>query len=192
VPGVRALVIGHSQDALQELHTDAVIRDGIPVLRRMGGGGAVLLSPGCVCVGLRYARLKGRGIHDFFASAADFMRAVVAESFGISLEMRGISDLAHAGPSGLRKVAGCSLYMPRDFALYLASILVRPDPGEIETYLAHPSREPDYRGGRRHRDFIVGLEELAGRPLPPAEVAAALESALENRLRLELDYPAES
>jgi lipoate-protein ligase A len=105
--------------------------------------------------------------------------------------MRGISDLAHAGPSGLRKVAGCSLYMPRDFALYLASIMVRPDYGEIEAYLSHPSREPDYRGGRRHSDFIVGLEELASRSLPPAEVAAALADAVEGRLRPELDYPAE-
>jgi lipoate-protein ligase A len=66
--------------------------------------------------------------------------------------------------------------MPRDFVLYLGSVLVNPDYPGIERYLAHPSREPEYRAGRTHRDFIAGLAELSGRALKPAELVAGLET----------------
>lgn len=191
VPDGLALVIGHSQDPARELHAEAVLRDGIPVHRRMGGGGAVLLSPACVCVGLRFARHKGRTLHDFFEAGSDLITRTLARVYGLELTTRGISDLAFTGRDGkTRKVAGCSLYMPRDFALYLASILVRPDLGEIGTYLAHPSREPDYRVGRDHGDFLVGLDEACGRAVSAGELIPHLQATLEPGLRLELDWAA--
>jgi lipoate-protein ligase A len=196
VPPAKALVIGHSQAPEREVRAEAALRDGVPVHRRMGGGGAVLLSPGCVCVGLRFARAKGRGIHDFFAAGSGLVRRAVLAATGLDLRTCGISDLACETSLGLRKVAGCSLYMPRDFALYLASILVEPDLGDIEAYLAHPSREPDYRAGRAHGDFVAGLGALAGRPGPsgrpltPADLLPHLEDALEAGLDADLDWPA--
>ena len=91
---------------------------------------------------------------------------------------------------GGRKVVGCSLYMPRDFALYLASILVRPDLGDLETYLAHPSREPDYRAGRPHGDFVAGLGALADRAFNSRDLLASLEDALRTGIDADLDWPA--
>jgi lipoate---protein ligase len=199
VPTAKSLVIGHSQDPERELRLDAAVRDGIPVHRRMGGGGAVLLSPGCVCVGLRFARSKGRNLHDYFAAGSGLVRRAVREATGLDLESMGISDLAcptpTSTPESSRKVVGCSLYMPRDFALYLASILVSPDLGDLETYLAHPSREPGYRAGRPHGDFVAGLDALAGRPgspgrhLTPTDLLAPLEMALAKGLDADLDWP---
>ncbi len=190
VPAEKALVIGHSQEPGRELRLDAAVRDGVPVHRRMGGGGAVLLSPGCVCVGLRFARTKGRNLHDYFAAGCDLVRRAVREASGLILESKGISDLACPTPDGGRKVVGCSLYMPRDFALYLASILVRPDLGDLETYLAHPSREPDYRAGRPHGDFVAGLGALADRAFNSRDLLASLEDALRTGIDADLDWPA--
>lgn len=189
VPKGEALVLGHSQDAEKEVQAEAVILDGIPLYRRMGGGGAVLLSPACVCVALRFAKRKGRTIHEYFESGSGLIKRAVAAATRIELETRGISDLAHAGPAGLRKVVGCSLYMPRDFTLYLASIMIHPDIARIERYLAHPSKEPDYRSGRNHGDFIVGLRELSGRDLESADLVPHLEAAMEPDFLRELDWP---
>jgi lipoate-protein ligase A len=189
IPSAPALVIGHSQDPERELNGEAVLRDGIPVHRRMGGGGAVLLSPACVCVGLRFARRKGQTLHDYFEAGSDLIKRTLSQAYGLELATRGISDLAFTGGDGrTRKVVGCSLYMPRDFALYLASILVRADLEEIGTYLAHPSREPDYRAGRQHWDFLVGLDEACGRAIAPAEIVSRLQAALEPGLRMDLDW----
>jgi lipoate-protein ligase A len=79
--------------------------------------------------------------------------------------------------------------MPREHALYLASVLVTPDLEEIGRYLPHPSKEPDYRGGRHHGDFLVGLRELAKRPLASRDLIPFLEAELEGPFRDELDWP---
>lgn len=193
VPAAPALVIGHSQDPEKELNLEATNRDGIPVHRRMGGGGAVLLSPACICVGLRFARRKGQTLHAFFDAGSDLIMRSLSRACGVELEKRGISDLAFSGRDGrARKVVGCSLYMPRDFALYLASILVNPDMREIGTYLAHPSREPDYRAGRNHGDFLVGLSEACGRPVPAADLIPHFQATLEPGLGIELDWVREA
>lgn len=193
IPAAKVLVIGHSQEPERELRLDAAVRDGVPVHRRMGGGGAVLLSPGCVCVGLRFARSQGRNLHDYFAAGSDLVRRAVRAASGLDLVSMGISDLAcptpTSTPDSSRKVVGCSLYMPRDFALYLASILVSPDLGDLETYLAHPSREPDYRAGRPHGDFVAGLGALADRTLGPRDLLAPLEDVLHAGIDADLDWP---
>lgn len=216
VPSGKAIVLGNSQEPEKELNLDAVVRDGIPVFKRMSGGGAVLLSPGCVCLGLRFAKDKSLGIPDYFAKASAVISEVAADKLGLGLRLRGTSDLAYLGPLGSdaggmeaalgeklaesegnpegtleRKVAGCALYMPRDFVLYLVSILVEPDFTCIEKYLAHPSKEPGYRGGRSHRDFLAGLGPLAeqqGKRVRPAELAAWLERKIPASPGLVLDW----
>lgn len=191
VPTTRTLVVGHSQDTLKEIDVAAATRDGIAVHRRMGGGGAVLLSPSCFCVGLRFMRRPGLNLHDYFAAGSGLIQRAVFEALGVSLTVHGMTDLAYAEPAAktLRKVAGCSLYMPRDHALYLASVLVNPDFAEIATYLPHPSKEPDYRGGRTHGDFLVGLRHLARRPLASGDLIPFLEAELDGALRDSLDWP---
>ncbi len=155
-PDQKMLVLGNSQSPETEFHFDAVHKSGIPVYKRTGGGGAVLLSPGCLCLGLRFQKKKELSIQNYFSMGSTPVQLAVEKVLGIQLESRGISDLV----IGNRKVAGCSLYMPRNFVLYLVSILIDPDYEEIEKLLCHPSKEPDYRMKRSHRSFIVGLRNV--------------------------------
>ena len=66
VPMGSTLVLGHSQDPERELHVATATADEVTVFKRMGGGGAVLLTPGCLCLGLRFAKQPSLGIHDYF------------------------------------------------------------------------------------------------------------------------------
>jgi lipoate-protein ligase A len=182
------VVLGNSQTPERELKVTAVIRDGIPVHKRIGGGGAVLLSPGCVCLALRFRKEAGYSIKDYFALGSSVITEIARNKLGIDLFLRGISDLACATPEGDRKVAGSSLYLPRDFALYLVSILIAPDLGPIAEYLLHPSQEPDYRVGRPHSEFLASLSSAAGRPLAPEEIAGWFREAIPERLGGKLDW----
>ena len=231
VPQIKAIVLGNSQEAEKELNVEAVRRDGIAVHKRMSGGGAVLLSPGCLCLGLRFAKRKELSIADYFAKASAIISGVVARELGLELRLRGTSDLACQVPHGIamdkpgrwngmeeaaglvngaaeaavlmnglaeaakgtagvteRKVAGCALYMPRDFVLYLVSILVDPDFADIEKYLAHPSKEPEYRSGRSHGDFLGGLAALSGRPVTAMEMIPWFEKKIPAEPGLDLDW----
>jgi lipoate-protein ligase A len=71
------------------------------------------------------------------------------------IEQSGISDLV----LGDRKIAGACIYRSRNLLFYSASILVAPRIDLMERYLKHPPREPLYRHGRKHSQFVGRLLE---------------------------------
>jgi lipoate-protein ligase A len=88
----------------------------------------------------------------------------------------GISDLARDD----RKVGGACIYRSRGLLYYSATVLVDPDITRITRYLAHPPREPDYRRGRAHADFVLGLAAHG-----EVHSAAELEARLHRQLRVD-------
>lgn len=127
---------------------------GVPVYRRRGGGGAVLLSPGnliiTACYDARRKAFPTQWIGPIAEAVARALRAL-----GLSgARVQGLGDVAVGG----RKVLGSSLYANRQVALYQGSLLVNPDLDLVPQFLPHPTREPDYRAGRSHREFLTSLE----------------------------------
>ena len=133
-------------------------KNGIPVLRRSGGGGTVLLHPDCIIVGL------GIWVKDFYKNDFYFrcINDAIMDSLALidnkffDLYQDGISDIAYKE----KKIAGTSLFRSRNYLLYQASILFKTDVGTIEKALPHPSREPNYRKNKSHREFLIGLSDL--------------------------------
>ncbi len=157
-PKERMVVLGRSNKASIELLKSICDQDGIPIVKRLGGGGTVLLHPGCLVVSV------GAWVRDYYQNNLYFhlLNQSVIDALNMKLpecsfSQRGFSDIV----SGERKLAGTSLFRSRNYLLYQASILVELRVADIERYLAHPSAEPDYRLGRSHREFLMGLEELS-------------------------------
>lgn len=146
----------------------------VPVYRRRGGGGAVVLSPGNLVITACYdAGRKPFATQWIIPIAEGIARAV--ESLGVEgAWVRGLGDVA----LGERKILGSSLYANRQVVLYQGSLLVDSDLDLIPRYLPHPSKEPDYRRGRSHLDFVTSLARAgyAGGMQP-------LREALERELR---------
>ncbi len=157
VPHDNLVVLGRSNSADREVNVDACHRDSVSILKRMGGGGTVLLHGGCLVVSV------GCWVREFYHNDRYFrilnqavMSTLQRQLDQIEFAQRGFSDIV----LGQRKLAGTSLFRSRNYLLYQASILVEPRIDLIERYLQHPSAEPDYRKGRSHRDFLMGLAEL--------------------------------
>ena len=131
----------------------------VPVLQRKGGGGAVVLHSHCIVISL------GLWVRRYFHNGDYFQRinAAVVESLAVyhsafaDLRHHGISDIAW----GERKVGGTSIFRSRNYLLYQASLLYRPEVDKIKALLPHPQREPDYRAGRTHAEFLCGLADIA-------------------------------
>lgn len=149
-----AVVIGRGGDAARELHEAAITADGVPVFRRPGGGGAVVLDPGNVIVALVLPLPGLGGIPAAFKLASDVVISALAACGVAGVTQRGISDLA----LGDRKLGGSCLRRERGLAHYTATLLVDPDLALLDRYLQHPPREPDYRAGRAHLDFVATLQ----------------------------------
>jgi lipoate-protein ligase A len=64
---------------------------------------------------------------------------------------RGDTDLA----IDERKISGNAQRRGRNALLFHGTFLHAVDTELLETLLPLPSREPDYRRGRRHRDFVA-------------------------------------
>lgn len=153
--GVTA-VLGSGSDPAVELHLDACRRDGIPVLRRRGGGCAVLLDPGNLVISVVRAVEGIGGIQTHFRWISAWIAASLANAGFPGAGRRGVSDLA----IGERKIGGSCIFRRKDVLYYSTTLLVSPKIDLIERYIAHPPREPDYRRGRRHREFLGWLAAI--------------------------------
>jgi lipoate-protein ligase A len=169
------IVLGRGSDPAVELNVDACLQDGVPVLRRRGGGCSVVLDSETIVVSAVLRAPGIGGIRVLIAELTDWLLDGLGRAGirgGIHREGTG-GDLA----IGDRKVGGACLYRPKDFALYSASLLTRAPVEWMDRYLRKPPREPSYRRGRSHRDFVGALSELPGFP-----GAAFLARRLQNQL----------
>ncbi len=152
------VVLGRGSKVDLELEMSTCQADGVPVLRRRGGGCAVVLDPGNVVVSLSMAvEGIGRNKEHFNQISAWLISAL--ETLGLnSVKQRGISDLC----LDELKVGGSCIQRSRGLLFYSTTLLANPDAALISRYLKHPPREPAYRAGRRHADFIGRLEYPGG------------------------------
>lgn len=166
------VVLGRGSKPERELDLAACEQDGVPMVRRRGGGCAVVLDRGQVIVSVA---LPARGIGDnkrYLDGLSSWLIAALTKLGYRGVEQAGISDLAQGG----RKVSGSCVHRARDLLYYSATLLVDPQVELMARYLAHPPREPDYRAARLHQHFVGRLDHAQ------IETAAALEVALRNEL----------
>lgn len=150
------VVIGRSSPLSMEVNLEACKQDNVPVFRRISGGQSIVTGPGCLmyAVLLDYRlrpelRMLDRA-HEFVMSQ---LRKAL-NSIGIDAEMKGTCDLVYDG----RKFSGNALRCRRNWFLYHGTILLESfDTGLITRYLGNPKRQPDYRAGRSHADFITSI-----------------------------------
>ena len=150
------VVIGRGQDPEREIDIDRCRADGIPIHRRLSGGGAVVLAPGMVVVALRLPP-GGHDADRIFGAVNAVLAPAVQDCCGVLPRCRGHGDLAVTDRDGQeRKILGASLRQNAQLAAYLGVFLVA-DAVPLMAYLKHPSREPGYRAGRDHAAFCTHL-----------------------------------
>lgn len=174
LPEGETVALGIGQSAARELDIEAVRRDGVRVVRRQSGGGAVLLYPGVLCweawAGTAEIAARssagaggGSGIRQAYAVLTHPVLAAL-RGMGIDAFQAGICDVSvrRDGWEHPKKLAGTAQLRRRSAVLVHGSLLVNPDIGRLARYLGFPSEQPEYRRDRSHRDFCVSVAELAG------------------------------
>jgi len=167
------VVLGHSNRLLSNANLAACNADRIPILRRISGGGTVLQGPGCLNYSLilNIDRRQLKNIKDTFAFVLERHRDVAGEFCGATSRIEGISDITRDG----LKFSGNAQYRKSYFALVHGTFLLNFDLALIEKYLPVPARQPAYRQGRAHSEFITNLR------LDPAALCERLKQAWEAR-----------
>ncbi|NOZ01532.1 MAG: hypothetical protein GXP54_06540 [Deltaproteobacteria bacterium] len=147
------VVIGRGGKADVELRLDQIRSDCVPVLRRRGGGCAVVLDPGNIIVSVVLPLPGVFGIKASFRRISEWLIRGLADAGVPGVSQRGASDLTLDD----RKVGGACIFRSKGLLYYSTTLLAAPDVGLVDRYLKHPPREPDYRLGRTHSEFMGRL-----------------------------------
>jgi lipoate-protein ligase A len=152
----RAVVAGRGTDLEQEISLDRVLADNIPIYRRMGGGCSVFLDPGNLIVSMAFPAKGFGNVGTLFNQASQTLIQGLTDAGIEGVYQDGVSDLVIQD----RKIGGSCFYRAKGLAYYSAALLVSPDLEGMDTYLSHPPREPEYRKGRSHAEFVIGLNGI--------------------------------
>ncbi len=148
-------VIGRGSKYLQEVNGSACEDAGISVFRRISGGAAIVAGPGCLLYAVMLS-LRHRPELQMVDVAHEFvMQEMVSALKPVAphLTYAGTCDLVIDG----RKVSGNSLRVRREWLLYHGTLLLDMDLQNMDRFLNHPPREPEYRQHRQHHDFVANI-----------------------------------
>lgn len=154
-PQSAVVVLGRSSKAAAEARLDACAAARVPVLRRCSGGAAIVAGPGCLmyAVVLSYElRPELRHLDLAHRFVLTHLREALLPLAG-GVQLRGTSDLS----LGEKKVSGNSLRCKRRHLLYHGTLLYDFDLSLVDDLLALPPRQPAYRQGRSHAEFVTNL-----------------------------------
>ncbi len=160
------VVLGRSSDASAEVNLPACRERGIPVLRRSSGGTTVLIGPGCLmyAVVLSYqCHPQLRMIEKAHEFVLEHLRRAIASQVA-DVVASGTSDLT----LDLRKCSGNSLRCRQRHLLYHGTVVYDLSTAVMAECLGTPPRQPAYRQGRVHQDFVANI------PIDPVVLRSTL------------------
>jgi len=153
-PTETMVIIGKGSDPDQELISESIIADQIPVIRRNTGGCSVIIAPSMVVVSLSLSNNPDKKNNEYFDLFNDVLVRTLQKTGVNNLDTAGISDIT----LNKRKVVGSAIYRNKDTVFYHAIINNSGSTDLMERYLKIPSRQPEYRNGRSHSDFVTSFK----------------------------------
>lgn len=167
-----AVVVGRHGVVDDDVKLDACRADGVAIVRRFTGGGAVVVGRGCLNYAVALSLVSHPALADVGTSFRVVLETVVAALAVPGLTLAGGTDLA----IGRQKVSGNAQRRGRRAVLHHGTLLFNFDPELATRYLKEPARRPAYRGDRHHREFLGNI------PLSAGAIRARLEAAWTARL----------
>ncbi|MDD5634300.1 MAG: lipoate--protein ligase family protein [Candidatus Omnitrophica bacterium] len=158
------VVLGRAEKAEENCLMENCSRGGIKVLRRISGGGTILQGPGCLNYSAVLAYEKNEKFKNIITSYECILGGIseLLRGSGYDVKFLPISDLAINN----RKISGNAQARKRKYFLHHGTFLYDFDIDRISNYLKHPPKEPAYRKGRGHAEFIsnipIGKKRLEG------------------------------
>ena len=149
------VVAGRSTRVDEEIDRDFCQTHGIPILRRCSGGASVVGGPGCVMYSVVLSFTREPALSRIDVAHQYVMSRVLAalQQQIPEVELQGTCDLTWQN----RKFSGNSLRITRQHLLYHGTILSSFDLDLIPLCLKHAPRQPEYRKGRDHGDFVTNM-----------------------------------
>ncbi|WP_153556000.1 lipoate--protein ligase family protein [Roseimaritima sediminicola] len=176
------VILGRGSRIADEVDLTFCQQHGIPVLRRCSGGASVVGGPTCLMYSLvidlraQPQLRKLDNVHPYVMQRVLLaVQRSLPEIAAERLRFQGTCDLTLDDC----KFSGNSLRMARNHSLYHGTLLLDADLDLVAGCLATAPRQPDYRQGRSHRQFITNLPACPERLAEELARVFAAEAPLE-------------
>ncbi len=149
------VVLGKISKLEDDAEVSQVQKDGVEVIRRPSGGGTVLQGPGCLNYSLILSYEKNPLLKNIKKSYEIILNKIclALEKIDVKANFEPVSDIMVGG----RKFSGNAQARKRKYMLHHGTILYDFPIDMVEKYIAMPKKEPPYRKGRPHRDFLTNV-----------------------------------
>lgn len=154
-----AVVLGVSGKVELLLDCERMAQEPLPVIRRFSGGGTVVVDANTLFATFIIERSQLAHVDGYPDAIMRWSEGIYAPILPSGVFQRRENDYA----IGDRKFGGNAQYLCRDRWLHHTSLLWDYDP-RLMDYLLLPSRQPVYRAGRSHEDFVCTLKPYFPHP----------------------------
>ena len=161
-----AVIIGRGQNPWAECNLHAMENDGVQLVRRITGGGAVFHDEG----NLNFSFIAGEAIYDVPRQLGMILSAV--QSLGIPCEFSGRNDLLADG----RKFSGNAFCARGKLRQHHGTLLINADLSRLQNYLNVDPRKLQAKGAKSVRSRVCNLRDFVP-GLSPDLMLEALKQA---------------
>lgn len=161
-----AVIIGRSQNPWAECNLAAMQRDGVQLVRRITGGGAVYHD----CGNLNFSFIAGEKVYNLERQMGMILSAV--QALGIPCEFSGRNDLLANG----RKFSGNAFCQRGAIRQHHGTLLISSELGRLQNYLTVDPRKLQAKGVKSVRSRVCNLSEFVS-DLSSDAMLAALKDA---------------
>lgn len=186
-------LVGRHQAVSHELMVDHIKRNGVGVVRRITGGGAIYLDERQVGweLVLSRTRLPMPTLADYTRAICEAVAHGLSKRFAIDARFRPRNDIEVDG----RKISGTGGFFDGDTLIYQGTVLVDVDPAAMMACLNVPRAKLEKRDLDKAEARVTTLKALLGVAPDVALVHAAVLEGLREKLglsfRKEAPTPAE-
>lgn len=145
-----AVIIGRGQNPWAECNLAAMDRDGVQLVRRITGGGAVFHDEG----NLNFSFIAGEKIYNLERQLGMILSAVRA--LGIPCDFSGRNDLLADG----RKFSGNAFCQRGEIRQHHGTLLLSSDLGRLQNYLNVDPRKLRAKGAKSVRSRVCNLSDF--------------------------------
>lgn len=179
-------LIGRHQALSHELKTEYCRANGIGLVRRITGGGAIYLDPGQLGweVVLSRKRLPMPTLADYTKAICEAVAWGLAQTFAIEARYRPRNDIEVGG----QKLCGTGGFFDGDTLFYQGTVLIDADPARVMACLNVPEAKLKKRGLDSAEQRVTTLRTLLGGRVPGV---SAVEEAVLAGLATQLGIVAE-
>lgn len=178
-----SVIVGRNQNVLEEINDTYVRNKGIPVLRRLSGGGTVYHDPQNLNFSFvtRYESSRLHNFRFFNTPVVRFLRTL-----GVPAEMNDRNDILAGG----RKISGSAQFSSKGRMYSHGTLLFNSELEELDRVLAVRMKHIRSRSHKSVRSAVANISEFLKSPMQISEFRSYLiegltrEGLVSNRIRL--------